>query len=155
MNWMLLALAGYDPDKEARKPREKTDTDKKRTIPRTTDLPDDVKTNRITKKPERYTHEDEGTHTWQQVDHGRGAGQRSTTLLPEEVDFLKNTKNYLLEKGEVLKVYWASGLSPREAAEQFTERGYGYETIRLYFRLFNRYEASPTEEERGSTQKDG
>ncbi|WP_367389012.1 hypothetical protein [Lewinella sp. LCG006] len=155
MNWILFALSGYDPDKEARKPRAKTDNNKKRSVERTTDLPEDVKTNPITKKTERYIREDEDTHTWQQVDQQTGFGQRSSTLLPEEIDFLRTTKHYLVEKGEVLKVYWATGLTPRETAQQFTERGYSYETIRLYFRLFNRYEATPTEEERGSAQEGG
>jgi hypothetical protein len=152
MNWILFALSGYDPDSDARKPRPKTDTDKKRTAKRTTDLPDDVTTNRITKKPEQYVREDSDTHTWQQVGNRTDFGQRSSNLLPEEAEYLENTKNYLVEKGRILKVLWASGMTAQEAANSFTERGYSYETVRRYWTLFNRFCTSPTETDRGEEE---
>ncbi len=152
MNWILFALSGYDPDSDARKPRTQTDTVKKRTTKRTTDLPDDVKPNRITKKPERYIRENTDTHTWQQVGNRTDFGQRSSNLLPEEAEYLENTKNYLVEKGRILKVLWASGMTAQEAANSFTERGYSYETVRRYWTLFNRFCTSPTETDRGEEE---
>lgn len=144
MNW-ILALAGYDPDKEARHPRHKTDKNKKRTTARVASLPDNVQTNRITKKPERYVREEDDVHFWQQVAVHTDFGERTAILNEEEREHLAGTRNMLIEKAEILKVYWASGMTAKEAARDFTERGYSYETVRKYWTIFNRFSPSPTE----------
>lgn len=152
-NW-LLTLIGWDPEADARKPLPKTNQPKteKRKQERTTDLPADVQTNPVTKKPERYLQIEDGVHDWQTVNIGGQFGTNSSNLTEEEEQFFRNTKNFLLEKARILKVYWASGMSAKDASRDFTERGYSYETVKKYWTVFNRTGTSPTATERGEEE---
>lgn len=147
-NW-ILSLIGWDPETDARHPLPKERKAEKRTEQRTVDLPADVKTNKVTKKPERYQQIDEDVHDWQTLAVAGPFGQNSSNLTSEEEEYFCTTKNFLLEKGRILKVYWASGMTAKDASRDFTERGYSYETVKKYWAVFNRFSTSPTENERG------
>lgn len=156
-NW-ILALAGYDPEKNGRKMRTRPKrTEEKRTKPQTSHLQHlSVKTNPTTKKLEVSREINENSHEWETVQAQTDYGQRSAVLTDEERDYFSTTKNYTLEKAEILKPLWAAGLTPKQAAEQFNERGFSYDNIRRYFKVFNRHFAlSPTETDRGDPQKGG
>ena len=154
MSSWLLALAGWDPEDDARKPRqvERKRKVNKRKAERTTDLPEGVTVNRLTKKPERYEQVKEEVHVWETIPVNVAATRSSSIINPEEEAFFRNTKNFLLEKARILKVYWASGMTAKEASRDFTERGYSYETVKKYWTVFNRFHSAPVSTDRGEEE---
>ena len=150
---ILALLAGYNPEREGRKPRNPKSKTRTRAAPKMPKYdPNELKTNPITKKKEVHREIEDREHEWETVKPEDDFGQRPDELSALERHFFRITKNYQENKAEILKPFWAAGETPRETADRFDQRGFSYETVRLYFRVFNRYNPSPIEIDRGEEE---
>jgi hypothetical protein len=139
MSWILYALSGYDPKKDAREPLREA---KKRTADNTDKLPEDVKPNVKTRWLEKSGQEGENP-TWENLNaQKRNEHGREVALNQADIDYIEHFQQdweYLtFKKAEELKPYWAANYSAKECAAAFqNRRGYKLDTMKKYWRIFN------------------
>lgn len=137
-----VAAIVYNADKYGRK-SSKAKGDTKRDVVQEEGLPDDVKMNGVSKKTEKAIVVSGDTTEWRQVSKKDDFGSRISELIKKEHEFFSQTKNYSIQKAELIKPLWAKGLTPKEISKHFIDagetRGYSKETVRLYTRKFNHY----------------
>lgn len=143
MNKLLNALVGYSPERDGRKQVHVTDKKtKKRTQPKGQLMPSNVKPNLTTGWLELHK-EINGIPHWSNLNASPNIKtdslNRSPILKESEIEYLETTYGVLLNKGEELKVWWAAGDSIQECSDRFKGKwGYGYNTIKKYWALFNK-----------------
>lgn len=131
-------LTSYDPDRDALQPAPNR---RHRTAPNTQSVltGNDALTPNRRGKVERYTELEAQSWEWKFEEAKANYGERTGELTEPEREEISRTKGLFLDKAIRLKPLWAADYSSEQAAEQITDYGFSWRTVKKYWSVFNRH----------------